>query len=690
MSSGPPDLRPILSATSVAIVGASDRNYYTRSVFENLRTFGFPPGRIHLVNPNRPEAFGVACVPRLDVPVDLAVVATPKATVPDVVRELAAAGVRACVVLSDGFAESGADGAKLQAEVAAAAAPMLLVGPNTMGVVVPGASLGAWGALLPPLREGDVSLLFQSSGLLNLFMNLVSARHIGIRAAISVGNEASLSYVDHLRALVDDERTRVVATFIESVADGRALRAVLERADELGKAVIALRVGRSERARRNVVAHTGRLAASGAAWDALFRQTGVLTVANVDELLETVALFARAARKHVEGDGVGLVTISGGDCTLLSDLAVRVGVRLPEPSARAELAQLVGKPTLLGNPLDVEDLLRVDPERFFDALELLTSDPQVAVVGIRLNLPDKPTDALRESYERAATIVRARRKVAVALTRASEALDPEWHALFEELDLPLVEEYEKALKAIGSLLAFTSRRTRATVRTASPRRSAPSASQLPSGDGRLASAEAARLLAAYGIPFAETVAAPSADAAVAAAERLGYPVVLKADVAHKSDLGAVRVDLRDAGAVRTAFEEIAARAAGAPVLVQHMETGVVECLVGVSADDRLGPVLAVGLGGVFVEVFNDVLLRLPPLGEGDVREMISELRGAALLRGARGREPADVDALTDLVMRVSEMAVDLDGRLSQLDLNPVIVRGGSKGATAVDALVTLS
>ncbi len=685
MSSGPPDLRPILGATSVAIVGASERNYYTRSVFENLRSFGFPLDRVRLVNPNRAEAFGVPCVPRLDTPVDLAVVATPRATVAGVLRELAAAGARACIVLSDGFAESGAEGARLQAEIAAAAGPMLLVGPNTMGVVVPGACVGAWGAPLPPLREGDVSLLFQSSGLLNLFMNLVSARRIGIRAAISVGNEAGLSYVDHLRALVEDERTRVVASFIESVADGRALRTVLERADELGKAVIALRVGRSERAQRNVVAHTGRLAASGAAWDALFRQTGVIAVGNVDELLETVALFARTARKRVEGDGVGLVTISGGDCTLLSDLSARAGVRLPEPTARAELADLVGKATLLGNPLDVEDLLRTDPERFFRALELLASDPQIALLGIRLNLPEKPTDALRESYQRATNVVRARRKVAVALTRASEALDPAWHALFDELDVPLVEEYEKAIGAMASLLSFTARRRRAAEPRSSRRRSDPRGYRPPIG--RLSQRDAATLLAAYGIPFATTSVVASAGEAVAAADRAGYPAVLKADVAHKSDLGAVRVDLRDAAAVRAAYDDVVRLAPGAAVLVQHMEQGVAECLVGITTDDRLGPVLAVGLGGVFVEVLKDVSLRLPPLGEEDVRAAIEDLRGVALLRGARGRPPADVDALVDLALRVSEMACDLSGRLSQLDLNPVIVR--EHGAVAVDVLVEL-
>lgn len=689
MSSGPPDLSPVLGATTVAIVGASDRNYYTRSVFENLRAFGFPPEGIRLVNPNRPEAFGVPCAPHLDAPVDLAVVATPRTTVPGVLRDLAAAGARACVVLSDGFAEAGPDGARLQREAAEAAGDMLLVGPNTMGLVVPGARLGAWGAVLPPLRDGGVSLLFQSSGLLNLFMGLVSDRRIGIRAAISVGNEAGLTYVDHLRALLEDERTRAIVSFLESVADGRALRGALERADDLGKPIVVLRVGRSERARRNVVAHTGRLAAAGAAWDALFRQTGVITVANVDELLETAALFSRTAGALPGGDGVGLLTISGGDCTLLSDLAARAGVRLPEPAAREDLAELVGKPTLLGNPLDIEDLLRTDPERSFRALELLAADRQVAVVGIRLNLPERPTEALRESYQRAAKIVRARGKLVVVLTRASEALDPTWYQLFDELDVPLVREYEKALRAIAALIGFAQRSKRRRGAPA-PRRSRPQGYVLPAKAGRLSFSEAMELLRAHGIPFVASDVAGSADAAVAAAARLGYPVALKADIAHKSDSGAVRLDLGHAAAVRAAFADVAAVAPGAAILVQRMERGVAECLVGVTRDDHLGPVLAVGLGGVLVEVLHDVSLRLPPITEEDVREMVAELRGGPLLRGARGREPADVEALVDLVVRVGELARDLGERISQLDLNPVVLRPASRGAAAVDVLIETS
>lgn len=688
-----PDLRPLLAAESVAIVGASDRNYYTRSVFDNLRALGFPLDKVVLVNPNRPDAFGVACVPRLDRAVDVAVVATPKVTVPGVVRELAAAGVRSCVVLSDGFAESGPDGARLQADVAKAAGSMLLVGPNTMGVIVPGARLGLWGAPLPPLRDGPVATVFQSSGLTNLFVQVLAERRIGLHAAVSVGNEAGLRLADHLAALVEDPAVRVIVTFVEAMSDGRALWRVLERASEVGKAVVALRVGRSERGQRNVTAHTGNLATPGAVWDALFAQTGVVTVANVDELVETTALFARSVDVPLRAPGVALVTISGGDCTLLADLADRVGVPLVEPRERGLLAEIVGKPGVPGDPLDVEDLLRTDADGFHRAVDVLARDEQVGILGVRLNLPDRPTAELRDGYRRVAAIAREHGTLPVFLSRASETLDPEWHALFDELGVAFVREYEKALRAIVALLGLHRRRASRRPKWTVPRlrvrdHALAPGRRTPPGAGTLSHSDAVELLRAFEIPFAPTEAVTSADDAVTAAARLASPVALKADAPHKSDLGAVRLDLADEAAVRAAFDEVASRALGRPILVQRMERGVAECIVGISRDEQLGPVVAVGIGGVLVEVLNDVVLRLPPVSGEDAREMISELRGAALLEGARGRDRADVDALAELIVHVSELASEVP-RIVALDLNPVVVRRQGDGVVAVDALVVV-
>jgi acetyltransferase len=684
----------------VAIIGASDRSYYARSVYENLGRLGFPPDAITLVNPNRAEAHGRACVRALETAVDLAVLVTPAETVTALVRDCAAAGVGACLVLSDGFAEAGPAGVALQSEAAAAARDggVALVGPNTMGLVVPRARLGTWGGPLPPVTDGTVSAVFQSSGLLNLLFGVFSARRIGLRLAISVGNEGGVTVADALRYAVDDEGTRSVVMFVESIAAVAPLREALERADELGKPVVVLRAGRSERARRNVIAHTGKIASSGAAWDALFKQTGAVAVRNVDELIDTTALFARAGARS--RGGLGFATISGGDCTLFADLAERVGVTLPEPSRREELALIVGKPALVGNPLDVENLWRADQDRFFRAIEVLCREPSIAIAAFRLNLPETP-ERMRDAYVRVAALARTNGKLPVFLSRASEPLDPAWHALFEELGTPFLQEYERALRAMRALIAFDARHeARHQPRQASGARAprdrvvvgrSPAREILASSRaGPLQWRQTKALLDAYGITFAETEAASSADEAVAIAARMRGPVAVKAWLPHKSDVGAVRLDLSTPEAVRAAFTDISARHGGADVVVQRMERGVAECLVGVSVDPALGAVLAVGLGGVLAEVLADVALRVLPVSDDELRAMPAELRGAAVLAGVRGRPPADREALVQLLARVARLALDAGELLAELDLNPVVLRAQGEGAVSVDALVVRS
>jgi acetyltransferase len=680
----------------VAIIGASDRSYYARSVYENLGRLGFPPDAITLVNPNRAEAHGRACVRALETAVDLAVLVTPAETVPALVRECAAAGVGACLVLSDGFAEAGPAGVALQSEAAAAARDggVALVGPNTMGLVVPRARLGTWGGPLPPVTEGAVSAVFQSSGLLNLLFGVFSTRRIGLRFAISVGNEGGVTVADALRYAVDDEGTGSVVMFVESVAAAAPLREALERADELGKPVVVLRAGRSERARRNVIAHTGKIASSGAAWDALFKQTGAVAVGNVDELIDTTALFARAGARS--RGGLGFATISGGDCTLFADLAERVGVTLPEPSRREQLAEIVGKPALVGNPLDVENLWRADQDRFFRAIEVLCREPSIGIAAFRLNLPETP-ERMRDAYVRVAALARTNGKLPVFLSRASEPLDPAWHALFDELGTPFLQEYERALRAMRALIAFDARHQPGPASGARAPRHRVGAGRNPAREvlaaslpGPLPWRHTKALLDAYGIAFAETEAASSADEAVAIAARMRGPVAVKAWLPHKSDVGAVRLDLSTPEAVRAAFTDISARHGGADVVVQRMERGVVECLVGVSVDPVLGAVLAVGLGGVLAEVLADVALRVLPVSEDELRAMPAELRGAAVLAGVRDRPPADREALVQLLARVARLALDAGELLAELDLNPVVLRAQAEGAVSVDALVVRS
>ena len=693
------DLRPLFEARSIAIVGASERNHYARAVFDNLRRLGFAAERVHPVNPTRPEAFGRPCVPRVSdlvEPVDLAVIVTPAATVNGVLEDCGARGIRAAIVLSDGFAEQGDAGRVLQDQLTATARAhgIALCGPNTMGVVAPAAGIGAWGGDLPSaLRDGNVGAIFQSSGMLNLVLGLATARRVGFHAAVSVGNQAVLSAADYFENFVRDPSIGVIIAFLEAVSDGPRVLAALAEAARLGKPIITLRAGRSLRAQHNIVAHTGRLASSSRVWDAAFAQHGVVAVGNLDELLEHAVLFSRAGR--TTPGGIGLVTISGGDCTLLADMAERVDAPLadPAPDTAARIGAALHKHNVLANPLDVENTLRSDPPAFRAAVQALCTDDAVAIAAFRFNLPAQPTDELSAGYRFMAETARAGGCLPVFLSRASEVLDPAWFALFDELDAPFLMEYERSLRALAALLRYRGRPAegRLSVSIDVVRRTKARSCLV----GPMTYARTAALLDLYGIPRAADALVSDAASAATAAARIGFPVALKLvspDLPHKSEAGALRLGVMSAADAARGYDDLIA-AAGAVdiegVLVQRMEHGVAECIVGIHHDPEIGSVVVAGLGGIFVEVFDDAALRLPPVDHAGARAMLASLRGAPLLDGARSRPVADRDALADIVVRVSQLALEAGDLIGSLDLNPVIVRADGAGAVVVDALITL-
>lgn len=693
------DLRPLFEARSIAIVGASERNHYARAVFDNVRRLGLAAERVYPVNPTRPEAFGRPCVPRVSdlvESVDLAVIVTPAATVNGVLQDCGARGIRAAIVLSDGFAEQGDAGRVLQDQLTATALAhdIALCGPNTMGVVAPAAGIGAWGGDLPSaLRDGNVGAIFQSSGMLNLVLGLATARRVGFHAAVSVGNQAVLSAADYFEHFVRDPSIGVIIAFLEAVSDGPRLLAALAEAARLGKPIITLRAGRSLRAQQNIVAHTGRLASSSRVWDAAFAQHGVVAVGNLDELLEHAVLFSRAGR--TTPGGIGLVTISGGDCTLLADMAERVDAPLadPAPDTAARIGAALHKHNVLANPLDVENTLRSDPPAFRAAVQALCADDAVAIAAFRFNLPAQPTDELSVGYRFMAETARAHGSLPVFLSRASEMLDPAWFALFDVLDAPFLMEYERSLRALAALLRYRARPAEGQLTASIDEVRRTNARSCLAGP--MTYARTAALLDLYGIPRAADALVGDAASAATAAARIGFPVALKLvspDLPHKSEAGALRLGVISATDAARGYDDLVAAAGGVDiegVLVQRMEHGVAECIVGIQHDPEVGSVVVAGLGGIFVEVFDDAALRLPPVDHAGARAMLASLRGAPLLEGARGRPVADHDALADIVVRVSQLACEVGDLIESLDLNPVIVRADGAGAVAVDALITL-
>jgi acetate---CoA ligase (ADP-forming) len=697
-------LAPLFEANRLAIIGASDRNHYAVNIFKNLQNMGFDTSRIVPINPGRPEVFGLKAYPSiLEVPgeIPLAAIAVNTNTVVAVVEEVGRKGVEAAVIFADGFAEGGEQGKRLQQQLtdAANAAGVKLLGPNCMGFVSVPAKLGLWGGELPKnLRAGNVGCIFQSSGMMNLIMILGTRRGFGFHVCASGGNEVVLNSADYLEYQANCPEIEVIATYFEAAPKEPArFAAALDRAIANGKSVLILRAGRTERAKRNVIAHTGQLAGSAATWDAFFEQHGAILVDDLDDLIDTIALFAGAKiRPDKHERGVGLITISGGDCTLLCDIADQEGVTLAElsPQTKKTLIESLDKPTLLGNPLDVEDLQRMKPEAFDLSLEKFFQEPNIDMLGIRLNLPETITAPSEKLYGKIADLSKANDKRVFVLTRATEPPAEVWYEQLNRLGLTFTGDYRKSLRSLGRLRRnevdrANGRFTQATRAGAAPR--------LPElGHGVLSHRTSEELLKAYGISLAPAALTQSVAEAIDAAERLGYPCVVKVasvDLPHKSEFGALRLGLENRESVRQAYDEMLSRVRMAKpeaniegVLVQKQMRGV-ECLLGISRDEQLGPTLVLGLGGVFVEILADVALRIPPISAAEARRALESLKGAKVFAGARGAPPADIDALAEMAARLSWLAYDLRDDIAELDLNPVMVLPKGQGAFAVDALL---
>jgi acetate---CoA ligase (ADP-forming) len=536
--------------------------------------------------------------------------------------------------------------------------------------------------------------------MMNLLINAGTKRGLGFHLCASGGNEIILNAADYLAYEAECPEIDIIATYIEAAPkEPQRFAEALDRAVANGKAVLVLRAGRTERAKRNVIAHTGQLAGSAAVWDAFFEQHGAIIINDLDDLIDTTALFAGARlRPDKHERGVGLITISGGDCTLLSDIADQEGVPVPDlsPETQRVLVEGLDKPTLLGNPLDVEDLQRIKPEAFDHCLEKFFQEPRIDMVGLRLNLPDSLTPSSEKLYQKISDLSRANDKRVFVLTRATEPPAEVWYDRLNSLELTFTGDYRKSLRAMGRLRKNERDRAIGRFTTVTRTGSAPALPELTRGVLSYGATE--KLLQAYGIALAPAKMAQSAQEAAQAADKLGYPCVLKVcsvDIPHKTEFGALRLGLESKESVQKAYDEMLATVKAKKsnaniegVLVQKQIKGV-ECLLGISHDEQLGPTMVLGLGGVFVEILKDVALRIPPITPAEARRALESLRGYAVFSGVRSGPPADIDAFAEMAARLSWLAYDLGNDIAEMDLNPVVVLSAGQGAFAVDALVVI-
>jgi acetyltransferase len=682
-------------------------------VITNLQRFSYA-GRIFPINPKYPEILGLPCYPDLtatpETP-DTVVVAIPAAEVPGVLTAAAERGVRGAIVLSSGFAEAGPVGRDRQIalERLATERGLLICGPNCYGVLNVALGAAAFSAdFAEPPRPGHVAIVSQSGGFSHAIAeHLMRQRAVGLSYVVSCGNQAGLTVEDYIEFLVMDEATAVIGVFVEGFRQPDKLRQVARLASERGKPIVALKVGRSENAREAMLAHTGSLAGMSEIIDAVLRQSGIVQVSSLNEMIDTLTLLGAAKDYGRRGWRVAILSGLGGECGHVADVAARVGVDLPPLSAASVAALTRFMPDFANprNPLDGTGAMYEDPTLFPRMVDALLQDEAIDVVAVNLRANVPPPGGWAPSREFSKTLCQAvsggtDRLVLCFSSLAGGDLDQEVVRPLAEAGIPFLEGTETAMMALHHARERRRFRDGAGRTSLPPPVVSPKHDSAPDARRVLGNADAMRLLREFGIPVAETLPAADAEAAVVSAERLGYPVVLKVDtpdIVHKTDVGGVRLGCGDAGAVRQAFhrmlEDVRGRAPAARidgVLVQPMMAGGTEMILGITRDPVFGPAVMCGFGGIFVEVMRDVSVRVPPLDTAEALAMVADLRGSALLRGARGQRPADVAALAKALVGLAKLAQAHGERLRALDINPLLVLEEGRGVMAVDWLVEIT
>jgi acetyltransferase len=697
-------LDPFFTPRSVAVVGATEaEGSVGRTILWNLLSNPFG-GTVYPVNPKRPSVLGIRAYPSLkDVPskIDLAVVVTPAPTVPGIIAECAELGVPAALVISAGFKELGPPGIELERRVLAEArrGRMRVVGPNCLGIMNPTGGLNATFAA-GMARSGSVAFLSQSGALLTAILDWSQRERVGFSGFVSMGSMLDVGWGDLIDYFGNDPRTRAIVLYMETVGDARSFISAA-REVALSKPIIVLKAGRTSQAARAAASHTGSLAGSDEVLDAAFRRSGVLRVSRIGELFGMADVLSKQPRPV--GPRLTIVTNAGGPAVLATDALVGQGGELAALSedARTRLDAVLPVAWSHNNPIDI--LGDATPERYAKALEIAAGDPSSDGLLVVLTPQDMTEPTL--TAEALHKVARSGDKPVLASWMGGASVQGGAEVL-SRAGIPSFEFPDAAAETFCYMWRYTLN-LRGLYETPAPTEDGgvdPDRVASILGDARgrgrtlLTELESKQVLAAYRIPTVETRLARSEDEAVAAAESIGYPVVVKLHsetITHKTDVGGVVLGLRDGIGVARAFREVraaAVRAAGEGhfqgVSVQQMIVlkDAYELIVGSSLDPQFGPVLLFGAGGQLVEVMKDSALALPPLNATLARRLMERTKIHRALQGIRGRAPVDVAALESLLVRFSQLVVDQPW-IKEIDINPLLA--SPEGLCALDARVVL-
>lgn len=695
-------LEAIFSPQSVAVIGASpDPARLGHRVLKNILDHGYQ-GNIYPIHPRATEVLGLRAYPSvLDVPdpIDLAVVVIPPQYVIAAVDECGRKGIHGLVVITAGFKEVGGAGRELERALLATVRQygMRMIGPNSLGIIDTISKLNASFANAMPL-PGNIALMSQSGAICTAILDWSHQQGIGFSRFVSLGNKTDIDEVALLEAWNRDEHSRVILAYLEAIDDGPGFIRVAREVTKTTP-VVAIKSGTTAAGTRAASSHTGSLAGSEAAYETAFAQSGILRARTMNELFDLALVFAY--QPMIRGNRVAIVTNAGGPGIIATDAVERSGLAMAEftPETIRHLQETLPPNANVFNPIDV--IGDATPDRYAVAIKAALNDPNVDGLII-LFTPQAVSEPLTTA-NLIIDLTKGTDKPVVTSFMGGTSIEKAVQAL-NAARIPNYLFPERAVQSLAAMYrqSLWQRRPTPSYRTFSVDRERVArlfAAVRAAGRVELGEVEAREVIEAYGMRLPKSRLAQTPDEAVAIANEFGYPVVMKIsspDILHKSDIGGVRVGLSDASAVRDAFELIEYRARKYlpsariwGVLVQEMVRKGREVLVGVSHDPQFGPLIAVGMGGIYVEVLKDVAFRLAPLSVEEVQEQIRSIRAYPLLRGVRGEAPADIAAIEETVLRVSQLVTDFP-EIVEMDINPLVVHHEGEGAVVLDARIILN
>jgi acetyltransferase len=700
---------------SIALIGASEKTMYGKGILEYLRMFNYP-GKIYPINLKRDEVLGVKAYPSVtavDDDIDIALVIVGRKFVLSSIKECVEKKVKAIIVITAGFGEADEKGKELESAIIqlAQSSGLRICGPNCAGIAnlkdkILMAMLREEGREM--LGEGNVGFVSQSGALMMTLTGVARDKHIRLNYIASTGNECDLEVSDFINYYIQDPGTNVITAFIEGFKDAHKFGEIADRATQKSKPIIVLKVGRSDLGQKAAVSHTGHLTGSDTAYEALFTQKNIIRALDTEDLFETAKLFS--AGRLPQGDGVAILTSSGGTGSLTADLCGDLGIHLPEIVGETKTALLNTEGLLtfgdIGNPADIRGqgmgiIKKVLPpilndERFSVILVCLAFS--TVGPGLAQNIvPDLME--LYQTTDKPMAVLWIGRKQMAGITGRNCGFE-----LLEQNGIPVFDKPATCLRAIKALIDWTQRNRRLkgilpTQVTPKDQKSA-ALKDYVQGDYRsLTESQSKKVLAAYGIPCTKEGLATTVAEAESIAEATGYPLALKImspQIAHKTEAGIIALNIHSKEELGLKFDQITKNAHTYDpsadihgVLVQEMVTQGTEVILGMSQDPQFGPVIMFGLGGIFVEVMEDVVFGIPPLTRQDAEQMIKKIKGYKILEGIRGGKPADTEALKEVIVNFSQLCSELQNDVSEIDINPLMVFEDGRGVKAIDSLVVL-